>query len=101
MSKVSVEQRQLKRAKSVKRYAKKREELKKRSINMLLPPEDRIAAMHALQKLPRDASPVRLKRRCLLTGRPRGNYSRFGLSRHMIRKLAMEGLLPGVWKSSW
>ena len=101
MSKRSVEQRQIKRAATIERYAKKRADLKRQSIDISLSPKERMEAMRALQKLPRDASPVRSKRRCLLTGRPRGNYRRFGLSRHMIRLLAMEGLLPGVWKSSW
>ena len=100
MSKVSVAMRQEKREKIVARCAKKRSMLKQRSVDMKLPVEARFQAMHALQKLPRDASPVRLRSRCHRTQRPRGVYWP-GLCRHEIRKLAMEGLLSGLWKSSW
>ena len=100
MSKVSVAMRQEKRKKTVAKHAKKRLYLKKRSVDMNLPVEVRIKAMRDLQKLPRDASPVRLRSRCHRTQRPRGVYW-LGLCRHEIRRLAMEGLLSGVWKSSW
>ena len=64
-------------------------------------PEDRYEARLKLQKLPRDASPVRLRNRCALTGRPRGVYSKFGLGRSKLRDIAMRGEIPGVIKASW
>jgi small subunit ribosomal protein S14 len=63
--------------------------------------EDRYEARLKLQKLPRDASPVRLRNRCALTGRPRGVYSKFGLGRSKLRDIAMRGEIPGVIKASW
>ena len=66
-----------------------------------LSPEDRYEARLKLQKLPRDASPVRLRNRCALTGRPRGVYSKFGLGRSKLRDIAMRGEIPGVIKASW
>ena len=64
-------------------------------------PEDRYEARLKLQRLPRDASPVRLRNRCALTGRPRGVYSKFGLGRSKLRDIAMRGEIPGVIKASW
>ena len=81
--------REVKRQKCVDRYAKKRAELKAAG--------DYIG----LQKLPKNASPIRLHNRCKLTGRTRGVYRKFGLSRIKIRELSMSGDLPGVVKSSW
>jgi small subunit ribosomal protein S14 len=66
-----------------------------------LSPEDRYEARLKLQKLPRDSSPVRLRNRCALTGRPRGVYSKFGLGRSKLRDIAMRGEIPGVIKASW
>jgi small subunit ribosomal protein S14 len=63
--------------------------------------EDREAAREKLQKLPRDASPTRLRNRCAITGRPRGVYRKFGLGRNKLRDLAMRGEVPGVIKASW
>jgi small subunit ribosomal protein S14 len=89
MAKESVKARQRKREAMVARYAAKREELKK------------AGDYDALQKLPRNASPVRLKNRCKLTGRPKGYMRDFGLCRNQFRELASMGKIPGVTKSSW
>lgn len=75
--------------------------LRKDSVNMKLSDEERYAAQIKLQKLPRDASPSRVITRCYLTGRPRGVYRKFGLSRIAFRELALDGKLPGVTKASW
>ena len=85
----------------VQKFAKKREELKKVISDMNLSDEERYEARLKLQKLPRDASPVRLQRRCQITGRPHAVYRRFGLSRNKLRELAMKGDIPGLVKSSW
>ena len=85
----------------VQKFAKKREELKKVISDMNLSDEERYEARLKLQKLPRDASPVRLQRRCQITGRPHAVYRRFGLSRNKLRELAMNGDVPGLVKSSW
>ena len=85
----------------VQKFAKKREELKKIISDMKLSDEERYEARLKLQKLPRDASPVRLQRRCQITGRPHAVYRRFGLSRNKLRELAMNGDVPGLVKSSW
>ena len=101
MAKVSMIARENKRIKMVQKFAKKREELKKVISDMNLSDEERYEARLKLQKLPRDASPVRLQRRCQITGRPHGVYRRFGLSRNKLRELAMNGDVPGLVKSSW
>ena len=101
MAKTSAVQKNLKRIKLVKKYAKKREELKKVISDMNISDEERYEARLKLQKLPRDASPVRLQRRCQITGRPHAVYRRFGLSRNKLRELAMNGDVPGLVKSSW
>ena len=101
MAKVSMIARENKRIKMVQKFAKKREELKKVISDMNLSDEDRYEARLKLQKLPRDASPVRLQRRCQITGRPHAVYRRFGLSRNKLRELAMNGDVPGLVKSSW
>ena len=101
MAKVSMIARENKRIKLVQKFAKKREELKKVISDMNLSDEDRYEARLKLQKLPRDASPVRLQRRCQITGRPHAVYRRFGLSRNKLRELAMNGDVPGLVKSSW
>ena len=75
--------------------------LKKVISDMNLSDEERYEARLKLQKLPRDASPVRLQRRCQITGRPHAVYRRFGLSRNKLRELAMNGDVPGLVKSSW
>ena len=101
MAKVSMIARENKRIKMVQKFAKKREELKKVISDMNLSDEERYEARLKLQKLPRDASPVRLQRRCQITGRPHAVYRRFGLSRNKLRELAMKGDVPGLVKSSW
>tara|TARA_Y100000591_G_scaffold13614_1_gene10393 strand:+ start:114 stop:419 length:306 start_codon:yes stop_codon:yes gene_type:complete len=101
MAKVSMIARENKRIKMVQKFAKKREELKKAISDMKLSDEERYEARLKLQKLPRDASPVRLQRRCQITGRPHAVYRRFGLSRNKLRELAMNGDVPGLVKSSW
>jgi small subunit ribosomal protein S14 len=85
----------------VKKYAARRKELLEIAGNQKLSTEERYAAREKLQKLPRDASPVRLRNRCALTGRPRGVYRKFGLGRGKLRILALHGEVPGVIKASW
>jgi small subunit ribosomal protein S14 len=89
------------RKKAINLYRQRRDELKKQSKNLKVSAEDRQAAALALAKLPRDGSPTRLRNRCILTGRPRGFYRKFGLSRIALRDLALRGELPGVVKASW
>ena len=101
MAKVSMIARENKRIKMVQKFAKKREELKKVISDMNISDEERYEARLKLQKLPRDASPVRLQRRCQITGRPHAVYRKFGLSRNKLRELAMNGDVPGLVKSSW
>jgi small subunit ribosomal protein S14 len=101
MAKASMIARENKRIKMVQKFTKKREELKKVISDMNLSDEERYEARLKLQKLPRDASPVRLQRRCQITGRPHAVYRKFGLSRNKLRELAMNGDVPGLVKSSW
>lgn len=102
MAKQSMINREAKRIKTVKKYAEKREQLKEiiRKVDTYSE-EERLAAQEKLQKLPRDASPARLQRRCRITGRPHAVYRKFGLSRIKLRELAMRGEVPGVKKASW
>lgn len=85
----------------VERWAEVRAELKKASVDPARPPEERAAAMRALHRLPRDASPTRVRNRDVSDGRPRGYLRTFGLSRVQLRLRALRGELPGVTKSSW
>lgn len=101
MAKRSMIAREKRRETLVARYAAKRMELKSIVSNTELPDEERWAAQEKLQKLPRDASPVRKQRRCRLTGRPHGVYRKFGLCRNKLREAAMRGDVPGLVKSSW
>ncbi|MFN7552587.1 MAG: 30S ribosomal protein S14 [Pseudomonadota bacterium] len=101
MAKTCMVNREAKRAKIVKKYASKRAELKRAVSNPKLSLDDRMAAQTALQKLPRDASPVRQRNRCVLSGRPRGVYSKFGLARNKLREATMRGDVPGLRKASW
>ena len=101
MAKVSMIQRELKRSKLVKKYSEKRAALKAIINNPEVDFEERQAAVMALQKLPRDSSPVRQRNRCGITGRPRGYYRRFGLGRNKLREAAMQGDVPGLRKASW
>jgi small subunit ribosomal protein S14 len=101
MSKLALVNREQKRRKTVKKFAAKRAELQAVIGDQKLAPEDRYEARLKLQKLPRNASPVRLRNRCALTGRPRGVYRKFGLARGKLREIAMRGEIPGVIKASW
>lgn len=83
------------------RYREYRKVLRAQSINPNVPAEERYEAQLKLQKLPRDSSLSRTVRRCYVTGRSRGNLRKFGLSRLVMRDLALNGLLPGVTKASW
>ncbi len=85
----------------VARYAEKRARLKALADDATLPQEDRFAARLKLAKLPRNSSAVRVRNRCLLTGRPRGNYRKLKMSRIALRELASTGQIPGMVKSSW
>ncbi|NHU85061.1 30S ribosomal protein S14 [Kocuria sp. JC486] len=85
----------------VARYAAKRAELKKTLVDENASPEDREAARLGLQKLPRDASPARVRNRDQIDGRPRGTFQKFGISRVRFREMAHRGELPGITKSSW
>ena len=101
MAKTSMIEREKKRAKAVARYAAKRAELKAIINNRETSDEDRWDAQMKLQKLPRNASPVRRQRRCGLTGRPHAVYRKFGLARNKLREAAMRGDVPGLVKASW
>jgi len=101
MAKVALTNRNEKRRKMIKKFAARRAELMAIIGNQKLSPEDRYEARLRLQKLPRDASPVRLRNRCALTGRPRGVYRKFGLGRGKLRDIAMRGEIPGIIKASW
>lgn len=101
MAKTSMIEREKKRAKTVKRYAAKRAELKAKIVDQNLSEEERWEAQIKFQQLPRDASPSRQQRRCNLTGRPHGVYRKFGLCRNKLREAAMRGDVPGLVKSSW
>jgi len=101
MAKVSMVEREKKRAKVVAKYAVKRAALKAIINDRNASDDDRWDAQLALQKMPRDASPVRQQRRCGQTGRPRGVYRKFGLGRNKLREAAMRGDVPGLVKASW
>jgi small subunit ribosomal protein S14 len=101
MAKLALVNREQKRRAAVKKYAAKRSELIAAVQNLKLPEEERYEARLKLQQLPRNASPVRLRNRCALTGRPRGTFRKFGLARNKLREIAMRGEIPGVIKASW
>jgi small subunit ribosomal protein S14 len=101
MAKLSLINREKKRRETVKKFAARRAELIAVIENTKLSDEERDQAREKLQKLPRNASPVRLRNRCTLTGRPRGTFRKFGLARNKLRDIAMRGEIPGVIKASW
>lgn len=101
MAKKSMIAREAKRTKTVAKYAEKRAKLKATINDVTANDEDRYEAQVALQKLPRDAMPVRQRNRCQLTGRPHGVYRKFGLARTQLREAAMRGDIPGLKKASW
>ena len=101
MAKMALINREQKRRETVKKFAAKRAELLAMISNMKLSDEERAAARLKLQLLPRNSSPVRLRNRCALTGRPRGTFRKFGLGRIKVREFAMRGDIPGIVKASW
>jgi small subunit ribosomal protein S14 len=101
MAKTSAIFRQLKREKLVRKFAARRAELKRQARDLTLSPEARLEARQKLAALPRNSSPVRLRTRCQVSGRPRAVYKKFMLSRIAFRELALAGHLPGVHKASW
>jgi small subunit ribosomal protein S14 len=101
MAKLSSVNKNNKRKKMAKSFAAKRAKLKAIADDMSKPADERFAARLKLAKLPRNSHPTRVRNRCELTGRARGNYRKFGMSRLMFRELASQGLIPGVTKSSW
>ena len=101
MAKQSSIQKNLNRRNIVKKFNKKRQSLKKLIMKINLSIEERFKIQSKLNELPRDSSKIWVRNRCKLTGRTRGFYRKFGLSRIKIRELSMSGALPGVVKSSW
>jgi len=101
MAKTSMIEREKRRAKVVKKYAARRAQIKEQIRDPKASQEDRMAAIEALQKLPRDSSPSRARNRCAITGRSRGNYRKFGLGRVKLREATMRGDVPGLRKASW
>jgi small subunit ribosomal protein S14 len=101
MAKLAVKLRELKRRRTVEKFKARRAALLELIRAARVSDEDREAARDKLQKLPRNASPTRLRNRCALTGRPRGVYRKFGLGRNKLRELALRGEVPGVIKASW
>lgn len=101
MAKLSSINKNDRRRKMAEKYGRYRTELRNKANNPHVPDEERAEARLKLAKLPRDTSPIRTTVRCYLTGRSRGNYRKFGLSRMAFRQLAHKGLLPGVTKASW
>lgn len=101
MAKLALKNREAKRSKTVAKYAAKRAELLATINNAKLSDEERMDARLKFQQLPRNASPVRQRNRCTLTGRPRGYFRKFGLCRLKLREAAMRGEVPGMIKASW
>lgn len=101
MAKKSSVEKQKRRERTVKLKWEKRQELKRKSLDMNLSEEERQEARIALNKMPRDSSIIRLRNRCSLTGRARGFLRKFKLSRLTFRELALKGMIPGVTKASW
>lgn len=101
MAKTSMKAREVKRAKTVAKYAQKRAALRAVIRNVATSEEEKWEAQMGLQKLPRDASPIRQQNRCQLTGRPHAVYRKFGLCRNQLRESAMRGDVPGLVKASW
>ena len=101
MAKTAVINRNEKRRKTVKKFEVKRTALLAIINDFKQPEDERMAARMQLQRLPRNASPTRVRNRCKLTGRPRGVYRKFGLGRNKLRDIAMRGEIPGMTKASW
>ncbi len=101
MAKQSMKARDVKRAKLIEKYAAKRDQLRSILKAHNKPIKEKMLAQAQLQKLPRDSSPCRLTLRCSMTGRPKGYFRKFGLSRNKVREQSMFGNIPGLKKSSW
>ncbi len=101
MAKKSMVNREVKRLRTVEKYAAKRRELKSKMLDMNLSDEAREEAASKFHALPRNASPCRMRNRCNISGRPHGYYRKFGLSRNKLREAAMRGDIPGLVKASW
>ena len=101
MAKISIINRNLKRQIIVSKYSGLRKKLISIINDLSVSEEERFEARLKLQSLPRNASPVRLRNRCSITGRPRGVYTKFGLGRSKLRDIAMSGKIPGITKASW
>ena len=101
MAKLALINREKKRRKAVAKFAARRKALFEAINNSQSSEDEKAEARAKLQRLPRDASPVRLRNRCALTGRPRGYYRKFGLGRNKLREIAMRGEIPGLVKASW
>jgi small subunit ribosomal protein S14 len=101
MAKKSMIARDAKRLKTVQRYAVRRAALKEIIASPESSYDERIEALDKLKRMPRDASPARMRRRCAITGRPNGVYRKFGLGRNKLREQTMEGNIPGLRKASW
>lgn len=101
MAKACMVNRELRRQRMVKKYAARRAALKNKLKDASLSEEERAQARQRLAKMPRDASAVRLRNRCNITGRPHGYYRKFGLARNKLREAAMRGDVPGLVKASW
>lgn len=101
MAKLAIINRETKRAKTVAKFAARRAELVAIIYNAQMDDDARMEARLKLQLLPRDSSPVRQRKRCALTGRPRGVFKKFGLCRNKLREIAMRGEVPGMTKASW
>jgi small subunit ribosomal protein S14 len=100
MAKKSMIEREKKRQKLVEKYAQKRQMLQEQ-FEAAETQQEKLEIHRQIQQLPRNSAPTRLRNRCWMTGRPRGYYRDFGVSRHVLREMAHQGLLPGVVKSSW
>ena len=101
MAKLAMINRDLKRAATVKKFAKKRADLQAIIDDQSRSEEERYQARLKLQALPRNSSPTRIRNRCEITGRPRGTFRKFGLARNKLREVAMRGEVPGITKASW
>ncbi|AGF50143.1 small subunit ribosomal protein S14 [Candidatus Kinetoplastibacterium blastocrithidii TCC012E] len=101
MAKLSLINRDIKRTKLVNKFAVKRAQLKSIIDDQSKGDEERYQARLQLQQLPRNSNPTRQRNRCVVTGRPRGVFRKFGLARHKLREMAMKGEIPGMIKASW
>ena len=101
MARKALIEKEKKRSKLTAKHYAKRQELKKVVRSLTASEEEKMEALKGLDKLPNNSSPIRMRNRCLLTGRPRAYYRKFKVSRLCFRELALEGLIPGIVKSSW